>query len=310
MIAKSKITLIILCLLFLIVSFFLIKENTWVKGDITKTFHTVLWDDNKRMIVESTTLDTNEILNQNNIKVFPEDIITTDLVMDPVIDGGAGQKIMIKRAPVYYVKADDVIKDIRIWNPLVSEIIKKSEFIIGPKDQISAEMSSLLTPGTTIIITRIKEADIESFEDIPFETINRGDASVSFGQKKVIQEGSLGKLKKTYHVIYKNGVESNRWLLSKEIVTAKKDKIIANGIITGRANFGYYDGMVTSFYKGMTGHYLLVTNLANGKQVKVKIIGSGPFNGPLMDIGTEPFQMIGGKLSDGYLTNVSVQLVD
>jgi rare lipoprotein A (peptidoglycan hydrolase) len=68
--------------------------------------------------------------------------------------------------------------------------------------------------------------------------------------------------------------------------------------------------MTTSFYKGMTGHHLLVTNLSNGKQVTVAIIGSGPFNGPLMDMGTEPFQAIGGRLSDGFIPQVSVQLLD
>jgi hypothetical protein len=147
-------------------------------------------------------------------------------------------------------------------------------------------------------------------ESIPFETVYQGDASVPFGQKKVTQEGINGVIKKTYHVVYKNGQEVSRWLIGSELITPKQNKIIALGIITGRANFGNYSGMVTSFYKGMTGRYLLVTNLANGRQVRVKIIGSGPFNGPIMDLGIEPFKAIGGNISSGFIPKVSVQLVD
>lgn len=107
--------------------------------------------------------------------------------------------------------------------------------------------------------------------------------------------------------------EGTAILIKSETVTKKQDKIVQTGVEIGRANFGYYSGNVTSFHSAtysMVGKYLLVTNLDNGKSVKVRIIGSGPFNGPLMDMGTAPFQAIGGSLRDGYLPNVSVKLIN
>jgi hypothetical protein len=54
-----------------------------------------------------------------------------------------------------------------------------------------------------------------------------------------------------------------------------------------------------------------VEGCAADAQVGVIIAaGAGPFNGPLMDMGTEPFQAIGGRLSDGFIPQVSVQLLD
>jgi len=307
---KSKSAFAVLCLVFLTLTMLYINSSTQVKGSVSDTFYSVIWDDAKKILVKSTSLEPIEILAQNNIKTYPEDVVSTDIILDPVTDGGIGQKIIIKRAPVFYVSVDDTIKEVRIWDSSVAEIIKKSAVVLGPKDQIKPPQEIVVTPGTIIIITRVKEADIDVYEDINFNVISKGSTSVAFGQKQIIQEGKKGQLKKTYHVTYQNGVEVSRWLSGSVVTVPKQDKIIANGIITGRANFGYYSGMVTSFFRGMTGHHLLVTNLSNGKQVTVKIIGSGPFNGPILDMGTKPFQAIGGKLSDGYISSVSVQLLD
>ena len=120
-------------------------------------------------------------------------------------------------------------------------------------------------------------------------------------------------ISRKYHIVYNNGIEISRVLISSETVVPAQNMIISKGAETGYANYGLgskYVGMVTSFHSGYTGHHLLVTNLNNGKQVTVTIIGSGPFDGGLMDMGTEPFQLLGGSLSSGHLYNVAVQLLD
>lgn len=309
-IAVSKITIVVLVFLLFTISLVLIKKDAQIKGEVSKAYSVVVWDDNERRIVKSAYFNVEEILSENNIKVFPEDVLSSELILDPVSDGGAGQKIIIKRAPIYYVEVDGTVKQVRSWERSVSKIVAKTATPLGPKDQILPPADTDVTQGATIRITRINEADIDIFEDINFSAIEKSSTVVAFGQKKVIEPGKKGQRKKTYRVIYHNGIEVSRRLLSSVIVSAKEDKVTLFGIVTGRANFGYYSGMVTSFYKGMTGRYLLVTNLANGKQVKVKIIGSGPFNGPILDMGTEPFQAIGGKISDGFIPSVSVQLLD
>ncbi len=309
-IVKCKATLFVLILLLIFSTWLIVKKQLLVKGETNREYFIVLQDDAKKLLIKSSSFETLTALSENNIKIYPEDKISEELILDPVLEGGAGQKIIIKRAPVFYIEVDGGIKDIRIWEPTVSNILTKSKVILAPKDELNYKNEETLTPGATIVITRVNEADIDTFESVAFETIYNGDSNVPFGQKKITQNGVNGKVKKTYRILYKNGVEVSRRLILKETVNLKQDKIIASGIITGRANFGYYSGMVTSFYKGMTGKYLLVTNLSNGKQVKVKIIGSGPFNGPLMDMGTEPFQIIGGSLRDGYIPKVSVQLID
>lgn len=307
---QSKFFFVLLIALFLGLGFFLLKNNGRVKGNSAKSYNFIVYDDFNRLLVKSSSFEAEKILAENNIKVWPEDIVEKELVIDPVRDNGAGEKIIIYRAPVFYLEIDGKNIPVRNWDSTVETLIKKSGETIHGKDIIEPALDKKIVQGETIKVTRVNEEDMEVFEDVPFETVYKASPSVPFGQKQTTQEGKKGQLKKTYHVVYQNGVEVKRWLKGTERTIAKQDKIITTGVITGRANFGYYSGMVTSFYKGMTGRYLLVTNLANGKQVKVKIIGSGPFNGPLMDMGTEPFQAIGGSLRDGYLPQVSVQLLD
>ena len=307
---KSKHFFAFLCVLLFLATYLLVKKEVLVKGESSRALPVLVWIDNERKTIQSSSSVTDQILRDGNINVYPEDIVETSIILDPVRDGGAGQKVAIKRAPVFFVEADGRKIEVRNWDNKVSSLLSKSGLSLGAKDQISSNVNSVITPGSVIVVTRINEADVDIFEDVAFETIQKADSSVPFGTKKVTQSGSNGKNKKTYRIRYKNGVEVSRKLIATSSVSPVVNKIVTSGSITGRANFGYYSGMVTSFYKGMTGKYLLVTNNANGKQVKVKIIGSGPFNGPIMDMGTEPFQAIGGKLSSGYLSSVTVQLVD
>jgi uncharacterized protein YabE (DUF348 family) len=281
-----------------------------IEINVIRALPVLISDNNQEYLAYSAYTNELDILKQLKIEIYPEDKVSSELILDPADENAVGQKVIIMRAPVYKIFVDGTEKSVRSWSQNVTEVIKKSGVILGPQDQISPSVSMTLNPGQDIIITRINEFDMSIDEEIPFETVNRGDASVPFGQKRVTQEGINGVIKKTYHVVYKNGQEVSRWLIGSELITPKQNKIIASGIITGRANFGYYSGMVTSFYKGMTGRYLLVTNLANGRQVKVRIIGSGPFNGPILDLGVEPFKAIGGNISSGYIPQVSVQLVN
>jgi hypothetical protein len=311
---RSKTGFAVLCLLFVFLSIYLASTYGKVKGDTSVASYTVVLDEQKRTFVRTTSDDPREVLAQGNISIYPEDLITTDLILDPVTDSGAGQKITIKRAPVYYVSVDGITKNIRIWEPLVGEIIKKSEVTLAPKDKISYALEQRVTPGAEIIITRVKEADVAVFEDTPYGTINKSDTSIAFGQQKITQMGISGQIKKIYRAYYENGIEVSRRLLTKETTIAMQNKVISSGVITGQSNYGkssVYPGLTTSFYKnGYMGKYLLVTNLSSGKQVRVKIVDFGPINGPILDLGEEAFELIGGSTSHGHIDRVSVQLVD
>lgn len=277
---------------------------------VIRALPVLISDNNQEHIAYSAYSDATDILNQLKIHIYPEDKVSAELITDPADENAAGQKIIIDRAPIYTIQVDASEKIVRSWSKDVLTVIKKVGVVLGPQDLVDPPLDSVLTPGQTIVITRINVFDENETDAIPYEIKSQTSTNVPFGQSRVTQAGINGTMENTYQVVYKNGVEVSKVLIGSETLTPKQDELVTTGILIGRANFGNYAGMVTSFYKGMTGHYLIVTNLANGEQVRVEIIGSGPFNGPLMDMGTAAFEAIGGSESSGYIPNVSVQLAD
>jgi hypothetical protein len=137
---------------------------------------------------------------------------------------------------------------------------------------------------------------------VVFKTLYRPSTSVALGKTRAETSGVAGINKLTYRVTYKDGREVSRSLLKSEITRQKRDAIILRGAVTGICKWGpYYETnfgpYTTSFhYPGYVGRYALVTNLANGKSVRVKIVDVGPTNG-LLDLSTTAMHEIGGKIS-------------
>jgi hypothetical protein len=315
---KNEKPILFLVILVFILGGYLVLKTTLsrVKGASATSTKVVVWIDNERLLLNATSTEPEKILAENNVVVWPEDKIETALILDPVADEGAGQKIIIKRAPVYYLEIDRKTIEIRSWNPGIAGLIQKSGVTVHAKDIIEPKTVTELLPGGVITVTRVNEEDIDTLEDVAFNTVYKASSSVAFGQKVVTQDGHKGQIKKTYHVVYQDGVEVSRWLKSTATTIQKQDKIITTGVITGKVTIGdYYDAhygpYTTSFYRtGYSGRTLLVTNNANGKQVKVKIVDFGPTNGPIMDLATTAYKEIGGLVWQGNIPSVSVQLLD
>ncbi len=288
--------------------------TTLIGGEITVSLvpsQPVLISDNGQSWVgRSAYTTTADILKQLGIETDKADIVNTELIWNPVEENMAGQKISIRRAPVYTVSVDGIKAVVHSWSKTVLQVLTDVGIKLNQNDITDPARDALAPVSGQIEVTRVNYADVEETVAVPYQTTYRIDTTIGLNEQRISQEGITGKIQKKYHVVYNDGVEVSRTLTSSETLVAVQDKIVSKGAEIGRANFGYYSGMVTSYYKGYTGHHLAVTNLDNGKQVTVTIIGSGPFNGPLMDMGTEPFQAIGGSLGSGYLPNVAVQFLD
>lgn len=66
-------------------------------------------------------------------------------------------------------------------------------------------------------------------KSVPFTTQNQDDASLPKGQTKVIQAGVDGVETLTYNVIYTNGQQTDKTLVSDTVTTQPTTEIIANG---------------------------------------------------------------------------------
>jgi uncharacterized protein YabE (DUF348 family) len=233
--------------------------------------------------------------------------------MDPAATGLVGQNVIIDRAPVYTIYVDGGTKVVRSWTTNVSDLLAEKGISLGVNDIVDPPKTSTLSGITEITVTRINYADIDENVTVPFDTIYKIDTSLGLTDTRIGQEGVNEKLKKTYHLVYENGVEVSKTLTNSVTVTSLVDRIIYRGAIVGIASEvsdgTYGQAMVTAFKDAPRGTKLFVTNLNNGKQIEVTVVDSGPYvSGRILDLSPDAFQALGG--TSGLLQNIAAQIVE
>ena len=86
-------------------------------------------------------------------------------------------------------------------------------------------VNQIVNTGTQLVETK---AEVATENFVPYATVEQEDSSMLKGEKKVIQAGSNGYDRVTYEVTYRNGSESNRVEVDREMI-APTNEIVAVG---------------------------------------------------------------------------------
>lgn len=197
---------------------------------VTKATPVTVVDGNNVIMAKSAYKNTNDILKQLKIVVFPEDKVSSELIMSDFADNGLGQKITIVRTPAVILEADGKISEVRTSKSTVGEFLADKGITIGPKDEVSQGSNTAITRGMKISVTRVTETDVTEDEVIPFSTVEKKDFNVYQGQTKVESEGLNGLDKKVYRVVNRNGVLTGKTLISETVTQAPKPKVVVTGV--------------------------------------------------------------------------------
>jgi uncharacterized protein YabE (DUF348 family) len=216
--------------------FFSIPRETRLNGQevrvvITKSLPVVINDDGKHIVGRTVYSKPESILEQNDIRIWPEDILSVELITDPITAGGVGQLVTIKRAPLYTVQVDGKVKEVRTWDEEVKTIVEKSETKLNPNDIVSPGLNVKVASGAVIKITRINYAKVKENKTINFSTTYRYDYFLASGNQSTIKAGVDGKKELLYNVTYKNGDEVSRVLLSSKVLRNPITAIIKKGVM-------------------------------------------------------------------------------
>lgn len=202
----------------------LINKNRTEAG---RSLPILILDDQKRIPGRREGQTPEEIVKANNITLFPEDVVTKELILDPVNDGAAGEKIVIKRAPVFRVAVDDGEVVIRSWAETISGVLD-GKIQLGAKDQVTPKLTAVATPGY-IVVTRITVIETDETVLVPFSTVEKADFFTPQGSRIVATKGVNGSKIRHLRIRYKNGVEENRVVLSESISKAPVTEVVKKG---------------------------------------------------------------------------------
>ena len=175
--------------------------------------------------IEVTTFRSNvtQILKANNIALGAKDQITVSL--DSKVKHG--DKIYIKKAVDVKVMVDGKELNIKTAENTVEEMLKAEKILLSDEDKITPLKDELVKSGLQVQITRVNTEILQQIETIDYATEFKNTSELDSGVKKVVQKGEAGKKVITSSVVYENGKEISRKLVSEKIEANPVKEIIA-----------------------------------------------------------------------------------
>lgn len=180
--------------------------------------------------IKVTTLNSNvtQILKSNNIALGAKDQITMNL--DSKVKDG--DKIYIKKAVNVKVTVDGKTRNIQTAENTVGAMLKAEKIVLSDKDKITPSKSDSLKSGLAVIITRVNTEKSTETKAVKFATEIKRSGELKKGVKKVIQKGKVGQKVITSKVVYENGKEVSKNLVSEKV----KSKPVKEIIVLGTSN--------------------------------------------------------------------------
>ena len=263
-----------------------------------------------------------DMLRALGVTVYPEDVIEAF----PSPNLGLGSVIKIYRATPVVVTDWGKEKVYRTWTKTGEDFLAEAGIELGDNDRIEPGIKTTITPvpdqpvldlpAAHYMITRVEITEVKVPESIDFKKIQKEDATLPRGQKKVTP-GKVGKRVKTYKVRRENGVEVNRDLIKNEVTDQPQDeitiigtKVLIGKTFSGRASWYKYDSTKVASDLFKRGTNLRITNLDSGKVIFVTNDGCiCADTGFVVDLHPDYFTALGGKVNDGVMKRVKVDEV-
>ncbi|MFC4355821.1 ubiquitin-like domain-containing protein [Chryseomicrobium palamuruense] len=200
-----------------------IAQDLAVEWEQAQTI-TILVDGEKQTI-DTTTDRVKDILAEAGVEVTEYDQIA------PAADAEVGQENEISIAKAYQVKLIDGTQEKIVWSTstTVADFLKQNSIQLNTLDRVNVDMEKVVTPDTSIQITRVEKVTDVVEEDIAFKTHTRKDDSLLKGQNKVVRAGKPGKLAKTVEITKENGKIIDRQVVEEQVKQEPLSKVVHEG---------------------------------------------------------------------------------
>ncbi|EJP6474037.1 DUF348 domain-containing protein [Clostridium botulinum] len=166
-----------------------------------------------------------EALTSKNIQVGPKDKVQPKL--DTEIKDGS--KLNIKKAVKVNVEVDGKKLAIQSAQDNIGNMLKEEGIKVKKLDRIVPSKEEKVKKGLNVTVTRVEEKLIKSKKDMDYETVVKDDDSLEKGDKKVVREGQSGEKEVTIKVVYEDGKEKARKVVSESIKKQPVSKVVAMG---------------------------------------------------------------------------------
>jgi len=191
----------------------------------TQPKHITLTVDGVAKAYETQADTVEQFLAEQNIKITDHDILTpaaTTRLSD-------AQTVQLQTSWAVPIQVDGQTKVVHTVKRDVQSILKDAGITLRKLDKVLPALHAKISKGSNISVTRVDEQIVKVEKVIPFQEFKKEDKSLTKGERRILNQGQEGKALLHYKVVTENGKETARQLVKTEVVTPKKDRMVAIG---------------------------------------------------------------------------------
>lgn len=186
-------------------------------------------DDNGNMKAIATyKSDVKGCLSSVGINISEKDKVIPGLTA-PIKDG---MTVKIKRAVPVLISVDGKSLIIETAEDSVKNMFSAEGIALNEKDRVTPEISEPIKAGMEIKVVRVEEKIETNTETLAYKTVQKVDSNMEKGQTKVIQDGADGEKEIQSKVVYEDGKEVSRTVISETVKKSPTDKIVSVGTLS------------------------------------------------------------------------------
>jgi uncharacterized protein YabE (DUF348 family) len=166
--------------------------------------------------------DPADVLDEAGLQLGEDDTYTTQ-------EGLGMSEITIQRKQMVSIAYGDKTLVVSSYGETVESLLTRMNFNLTTDDAISHAMNAATYDGMVITISRTLSTEEVYTVSVPYNTTYCYDSSLAEGEERVLTQGVEGQIQYTASVLYVDGKEISRTVLSQQVLTQAVDALIAIG---------------------------------------------------------------------------------
>ncbi len=179
--------------------------------------------------VKTAAASARDAVQTVGVSLYNEDIVTATPTENFVTQGSIGERLEVDRSTPIELTLYGTPATVHTHAKTVEELLKQRNLKLTKDDTVKPALNTPVAANLKVSVIRNGIQVVTVVEQIAAPVENIVDSSLSFGSQAVRQEGSPGKVNKTYRITVENGNEVKRELLQAVTIQEPVKRIVAKG---------------------------------------------------------------------------------
>lgn len=187
----------------------------------------VITDGGRVLIHTTSATDPAAVLNEAGLELDEDDTYTAQ-------PGFGVSEITIQRSQTVHIDNCGQRMEVISYGETVDELLARLSITPDEETQVSHDLKEYTYDGMDLTISRVIRSVETYTTSIPHETTKCFDSTLPAGTQVVLTAGSDGEMTCTANVVYVNGEETSRTLLSQTVAQQPVTEVLAVGTNASR----------------------------------------------------------------------------